>query len=130
MSDTVPDVAPDMTAPPVPTPRKKAKEASPTVGSPTSFFPLLLITFGYLFAIALSWQAIVLMFGSRMTETTLKVGFYLWMIPVLAVFFTFFHPSLAATTGWVAVITPLTVLPVFLAFGYVLLFGIRTSQPV
>jgi hypothetical protein len=122
--DTVPDIAPDVTAPP-------KQDASPaTVASPTSFFPLFLISFGYLFAIALSWQAIVLMFGSRMTETTLKVGFYLWMIPVLAVFFTFFHPSVAATTGWVVLITPLTVLPVFLAVGYVLLFGIRTSPQV
>lgn len=124
MSDTVPDVTPDVTtAPP--------KEETPaTVASPTSFFPLFLISFGYLFAIALSWQAILLMFGSRMTETTMKVGFYLWMIPVLAVFFTFFHPSVAATTGWVAVITPLTVFPLLAAFGYVLLFGTRTNPTV
>jgi hypothetical protein len=124
MSDTVPDVTPDVTAAP---PKEEPKA---TVASPTSFFPLFLISFGYLFAIALSWQAILLMFGSRMTETTMKVGFYLWMIPVLAVFFTFFHPSVAATTGWVAVITPLTVFPLIAAFGYVLLFGTRTNPPV
>lgn len=122
-SDTIPDVIPDVSSAP-PEPPKTS------VVSTSTFFPIVLVCFGYLIALALSWQAILLLFGSRMTEVTVKVLFYLWMIPVLAVFSSFFFPSAIATTGWVAVVTPLTLLPLAAAFGYVLLFGTRTSPQV
>lgn len=121
MSDPVPDVAP---APSAPT------ATAPTVASPNSFFIYLIVILAYLVYHRISWEAILLLFGSRLDPKTLMYFKYVWLIPVAGILGSIVVPSIGTTTLWLVGSSVTSAIPLVLAFWYVLLFGNRRDQSV
>lgn len=118
-SDPVPDVAPDETA---------TKPVLPTVSSPNSYFIYLLMIGAFLIFHRLSWEAVQYLLKGRISDQVFTVLFLAWLIPIAGILGSIMVPSIGTTTAWLIGASSASSVPLFLAVGYTLLFGIRTDQ--
>lgn len=121
-SDPVPDIAPD-------NPDTTSKVTLPTVSSPNSYFIYLLMIGAFLLFHRLSWEAVQYLLKGRVADVVLTVLFVAWMIPIAGILGSIMVPSLGTTTAWLVGASSASSVPLFLAVGYTLLFGIRTDLP-
>ncbi len=121
-SDPVPDVEPDLSITP--------SEKKAPISSPNSFFIYLGIIAAFFLYHRIAWEALLYLTGERLQGQVKTVLFVAWLIPIAGILGSIIVPSMGTTTLWILGATIASSLPLLAAAGYVLLFGIRTSQPV
>jgi hypothetical protein len=121
-SDPVPDIEPDDSG--------TKNITLPTVSSPNSFFLFLLMVGSFLLFHRLSWEALKYLISGRVSDQVITVLFLAWMIPIAGILGSIMVPSLGTTTAWLVGASSASSVPLFLATGYTLLFGIRTNPTI
>lgn len=121
-SDPVPDVEPDLSLEP--------KEKKAPIASPNSFFIYLAIMVGFLLYHRIAWEAVQYLAGDKIQGQLGTALFLVWLIPIAGILGSIVVPSMGTTTVWILGATIASSIPLAIAAGWTLLFGIRTSQPV
>ena len=121
-SDPVPDIEPDLSLEP--------KEKKAPIASPNSFFIYLAIIAGFMLYHRIAWEAVQYLIGDKIQGQVGTVLFLVWLIPIAGILGSIVVPSLGTTTVWILGATIASSIPLALAAGRTLLFGIRTSPPV